>query len=165
MKKLSVKFPRLTCKPHSVHAGRPTPMTISLGCELPHTSCGLPEVVNLAIQVAGSYHPMGLPLLDLAPDGGYLAVDIAAHAGGLLHHLFTLTCHHPVALRSVSVARSGRLPRPGSYPAPCPMECGLSSIVFLPRSSGRPGYLHHTIVFHQPSHRVIHMLWNRCIQV
>jgi hypothetical protein len=34
---------------------------------------------------------MGLPLLDLAPDGGYLAMDVTAHAGGLLHHLFTLT--------------------------------------------------------------------------
>jgi len=29
--------------------------------------------------------------------------------------------------RYVSVARSGRLPRPGSYPAPCAVECGLSS--------------------------------------
>jgi len=35
--------------------------------------------------------PEGLLLLDLAPGGGYLAADIAAHAGGLLHHLFTLT--------------------------------------------------------------------------
>jgi len=31
------------------------------------------------------------PLLDLAPDGGCLAARIAANAGGLLHHLFTLT--------------------------------------------------------------------------
>ena len=38
---------------------------------------------------------MGLPLLDLAPGGGYLAADIAAHAGGLLHHLFTLTLSDP----------------------------------------------------------------------
>jgi len=30
-------------------------------------------------------------LLDLAPNGGYLAADIAIRAGGLLHHLFTLT--------------------------------------------------------------------------
>jgi hypothetical protein len=30
-------------------------------------------------------------LLDLAPHGGCLAGDIAAPAGGLLHHLFTLT--------------------------------------------------------------------------
>lgn len=31
-----------------------------------------------------------LSLLDLAPDGGYLAVCIAANAGGLLHRLFTI---------------------------------------------------------------------------
>ncbi len=30
-------------------------------------------------------------LLGLAPDGGCLAADITANAGGLLHHLFTLT--------------------------------------------------------------------------
>jgi hypothetical protein len=124
-------------------------MTISLGCELPRTSCGPPEAMNLTIQVAGSCLPEGLPLLDLAPSGGYLAADITAYAGGLLHHHFTLTCHQLVALRYVSVARSGGLPRPGYYPAHCPMECGLSSIVFLPRSSGLPGYLHHTIIFHR----------------
>jgi len=39
--------------------------------------------------------PKGLPLLDLAPGGGYLAADIAARAGGLLHHLFTLTLSPP----------------------------------------------------------------------
>ncbi len=31
-------------------------------------------------------------LFNLAPEGGYLAMNIATHAGGLLHHLFTLTC-------------------------------------------------------------------------
>jgi hypothetical protein len=30
--------------------------------------------------------------------------------------------------RSVSVARSVRLPHPGCYPAPCSVECGLSSM-------------------------------------
>ncbi len=30
-------------------------------------------------------------LFDLAPDGGYLAVLVTKHAGGLLHHLFNLT--------------------------------------------------------------------------
>ena len=82
--------------------------------------------------------PRGLPLLDLAPGGGYLAADIAAYAGGLLHHLFTLTLSGSSPKsegfgevgrgRSVSVARSVRLPRPGSYPAPCSLECGLSSM-------------------------------------
>ena len=31
------------------------------------------------------------PLLGLAPGGGYLAICITADAGGLLHHLFTIT--------------------------------------------------------------------------
>jgi len=65
-------------------------MIISLGHELPHTSCSLPEAADLTIQVTSSHLPMGLPLLNLAPDGGYLAVSVTTHAGGLLHHLFTL---------------------------------------------------------------------------
>jgi len=77
-------------------------------------------------------------LLGLAPGGGYLAAYITADAGGLLHHLFTMT-----ALRrlSVSVAQSGKLPRPGVSPAPSSMECGLSSTLCRsaePRPSSRP---------------------------
>ena len=34
---------------------------------------------------------LAFPLFDLAPEGGCLAADIATRAGGLLHHLFTLT--------------------------------------------------------------------------
>src|SRR5512135_2261439 len=71
-------------------------MTISLGCKSPHISCSLPEAADLKIQVAGSHLRMGLLLLDLAPCGGYLAADITACAGGLLHHLFTLTFHPEV---------------------------------------------------------------------
>ena len=71
-------------------------------------------------------------LLGLAPGGGCLADCITAVAGGLLHRLFTMT-----ALRRlpVSVALSGKLPRPGVSPVPCSMECGLSSI---PRQSAEP---------------------------
>ena len=42
---------------------------------------------------------------------------------------------HPYQLRGakprrfISVARSDRLPHPGGYPAPCSMECGLSSVL------------------------------------
>ncbi len=64
-------------------------------------------------------------LLDLAPDGGYQAARIATDAGGLLHHLFTLTFLAEGGL--FSVALSGRLPRPGVSPASCSVECGLSS--------------------------------------
>jgi hypothetical protein len=78
-----------------------------------------------------------LSLLGLAPGGGCLAACIAAGAGGLLHtqrfsglcRLFTLTEHRQAMHRRfVSVARSDRLPHPGGYPAPCSMECGLSSL-------------------------------------
>jgi hypothetical protein len=87
-------------------------------------------------------------LLGLAPGGGYLAACITAGAGGLLHLLFTIT-----ALRrlSVSVALSGKLPRRRKAvmvkrrckrpPAPCSVECGLSSTPHRnvkPRPSSRP---------------------------
>jgi hypothetical protein len=83
-------------------------------------------------------------LLGLAPGGGYLAACIAADAGGLLHRLFTMT-----ALRrlSVSVALSGKLPRPGVSPVPCSVECGLSSTLRKsaePRPSSRPEAFYHT---------------------
>lgn len=41
---------------------------------------------------AVSHRPQTIsPLLGLAPGGGYLATCITADAGGLLHHLFTIT--------------------------------------------------------------------------
>jgi hypothetical protein len=101
--------------------------------------------------------PKGLPLLDLAPGGGCLAVDITAHAGGLLHHLFTLTfsCSSPESIGFGSgwegavyfcgpirqVAPSRELPGALLY--------GVRT--FLdgkkpPRSSGQPGEFHHTII-------------------
>jgi hypothetical protein len=48
-------------------------------------------------------HAWASLLLGLAPDGGCLAADIAADAGGLLHHLFTLA---RLLGRSFSVALS-----------------------------------------------------------
>ncbi len=44
--------------------------------------------------------PEGLPLLDLAPAGGYLAVNVTIYAGGLLHHLFTLATSRPIPSNS-----------------------------------------------------------------
>jgi len=38
---------------------------------------------------------MASSLLGLAPGGGYLAICITTDAGGLLHHLFTLTTLTP----------------------------------------------------------------------
>jgi len=78
---------------------------------------------------------MASSLLGLAPGGGYLAIHITADAGGLLHHLFTITltpCGVSWLFVSVALVRqvssSRRVPRPGCYPTPCSMECGLSSV-------------------------------------
>ena len=40
--------------------------------------------------------------------------------------------------RYVSVAQSGRFPRPGCYPTPCSVECGLSSTGTNPAAIARP---------------------------
>ena len=60
--------------------------------------CGLPGAGPLhgwrgrVWRRAVSHRPRTIsPLLGLAPGGGYLAVRIAANAGGLLRHLFTIT--------------------------------------------------------------------------
>jgi hypothetical protein len=102
-------------------------MTISLGCELPHTSCSLPEAADLTIQVTGSHLPKGLPLLDLAPGGGYLAVDIAAHAGGLLHRLFTLALP-PAGVSAVCFCGPIRQVAP-SRGLPGALPCGVRTFL------------------------------------
>jgi len=91
---------------------------------------------------AASHRPQTTSsLLGLAPGGGYLATHITARAGGPLHHLFTLTTPtSPPPDRERSgggavcfcgpfrqVHASRRFPRPGCYPTPCSVECGLSS--------------------------------------
>src|SRR4030095_13846881 len=63
---------------------------------------------------------MASSLLGLAPGGGYLAICITTDAGGLLHHLFTLT---PPPLRGGGRdlflwPSSGRLAPHGGFPAP-----------------------------------------------
>ena len=104
--------------------------------------CSLPGAVR---RRAVSHRPWTIsPLLGLAPGGGYLAACITANAGGLLHHLFTITTQKGWLF--VSVALSGGFPRPGCYPTPCSMECGLSSI---PTTQNRNcptnlRWLHHT---------------------
>ncbi len=90
-------------------------------------------------------------------------MPIAGRAGGLLHRLFTLAdlivdfrlrIEHYSNQQSeienqqyISVALSGKLPRPGRYPAPCSVECGLSSESSLlddQRSPGQPEGFHDT---------------------
>ena len=87
-------------------------------------------------------------LLGLAPGGGCPSAGIAARAGGLLHHHFTLT----KAWLSRSELRPSLefggmflwpdpagFPAPGVSPAPCSVECGLSST----QGSDRPTDLGH----------------------
>ena len=132
-------------------------MTISLGCVLPRTSCSLPEATGHVAWVASNHLPLGLPLLDLAPGGGCLATGITTCAGGLLHHLFTLTpalmLTNPVELWVTGtgavcfcgpirqVAPSRGLPGALLYG----VRTFLNSTRPL-RSSGQPGELHHTII-------------------
>ena len=141
MNPLRESLPRPACKPHSVHAGFPAPMTISLGRELPHTSCSLPEAADLAVQVTSS-HLLGMLRDCLCLT--LLQAGVAWPRTLLPTPVVSYTTFSPLPLsysspnsegigrgrrgRSVSVARSGRLPRPGSYPAPCSVECGLSSM-------------------------------------
>ena len=68
-------------------------------------------------------------LLGLAPGGVYLASDVTVEPGELLPHPFTLT------RRSGRTSLCGTFPGvtpAGRYPAPCPVEPGLSS----PREGG-----------------------------
>jgi len=83
-----------TCKPRSVRSWLDKASRAIIGAIIhldptsPRGSSSLPEAQEE--RAAPRPHKRALPLLGLAPGGGYLAVDIAAGAGGLLHHLFTL---------------------------------------------------------------------------
>jgi len=86
--------------------GYPIWAVIYLGGALPRRSCSLPGAGR---RRAVSHRPKTIsPLLGLAPGGGCLAIRITANAGGLLHHLFTITpLTEPRSLRRK--AREGRL--------------------------------------------------------
>ena len=87
-------------KPHSVQWFAPSVQS-SLWAERRRSArCSLPGADSLhgwgeyMRRRAVSHRPQTIsPLLGLAPDGGYLAACITANAGGLLHHLFTITAH------------------------------------------------------------------------
>ena len=73
---------RLIYKPHSVQRLRACAV-ISLGGMSPCRSMQLTRDSNETSSL--------LSLLSLALGGGCLAIYITANAGGLLHHLFTIT--------------------------------------------------------------------------
>ena len=70
-------------------------------------------------------------LLGLAPSGVYLANYIAAIAGGLLHHRFTLTSHANFLAnwRFAFCCTFPRIAPGGRYPPLCSSESGLSSVL------------------------------------
>ncbi len=87
----------------------------------------------------GAGHPRCAPLFGLAPGGVYRAGPVARTAGELLPHRFTLT-RSPARLRAGRSVLCGtflRVAPTGRYPAPCPVEPGLSSPGAVPRG-GRP---------------------------
>ena len=87
-------------------------------------------------------------LLGLAPDGGCLAVHITMDAGGLLHHLFTLTSTSVLAvcfcgpIRQVTPPRV--LPDIVLYGVRTFLWRGVASNAGQ-RSPDQPGCFHHTI--------------------
>jgi len=82
-------------------------------------------------------------LLGLAPGGGYPDAHITAAPVVSYTTISPLPGSQQVwSWRYVSVARSRRLLPSGCYPAPCSMECGLSSTLCRSsgqRQPGRPG--------------------------
>ena len=92
-------------------------MIIPLAPLLPMGSSNLPE---------SSDGPPSVALLfGLAPGGVCLAPDVTTGTGELLPHRFTLT--PPMAGRSAFCCAFLLVTETGSYPAPCPVEPGLSS--------------------------------------
>ncbi len=69
--------------------------------------------------------PSNALLFGLAPGGACLAPDVATETGELLPHRFTLT--PPLARRSAFCCAFLLVAETGRYPAPCPVEPGLSS--------------------------------------
>jgi hypothetical protein len=92
---------RLVYKPHSVRWITPSVQSSLWAARRRAARCSLPGAGSThkreehVRRRAVSHRPQTIsPLLGLAPGGGYLAICITADAGGLLHHLFTIT-HHP----------------------------------------------------------------------
>ena len=85
-------------KPHSVQWLAPSVQSSLWAVRCRAARCSLPEADlfhrrrRCVWKRVVSHRPQTIsPLLGLAPDGGYLAICITANAGGLLHHLFTIT--------------------------------------------------------------------------
>jgi hypothetical protein len=135
---------RLVYKPHSVQWISPSGQS-SLWATCHHIAqCSLPGADHshawkwYVWKRAVSHRPQtNLLLLGLAPGGGYLATHIAVHAGGLLHHLFTITPEGAVCFCGPYPAGCTR---PGCYPTPCSIgvRTFLDSVNAEPRLPNQP---------------------------
>ena len=92
-------------------------MVIPLGPPLPRGSSNLPE--------SSDGPPSDALLFGLAPGGACPAPDVTTETGELLPHRFTLTPRD--AGRSAFCCAFLLVTETGCYPAPCPVEPGLSS--------------------------------------
>ena len=131
---------RLVYKPHSVQWLAPSGQSSlwaerrrSARCSLPGTGPTHKRDGHVWRRAASHRPQTKSSLLGLAPGGGYLATHITARAGGLLHHLFTITSSpkeevavcfcgpFPAGSRLSAIFPSTHdgLPRPGCYPTPC----------------------------------------------
>jgi hypothetical protein len=114
--------------------------TISLGGLLPARSCNLPGTGPPKREETGRLlfaQGRTLSLLGLAPGGGCLAAALL-RSPVVSYTAISPLLPHPrpsperrgekgMKERYVSVAHSSALRRSGDYPAPRPVECGLSS--------------------------------------
>lgn len=93
-----LRYFRLVYKPHSVRWIAPPGQSSLWAARHRSAQCSLPGAdpthawEGYVWRRAASHRPQTKSLLlGLAPGGGYLATRITARAGGLLHHLFTIT--------------------------------------------------------------------------
>ena len=115
-------------------------VTISLGRALPCVSSNLPGTFGLRFpgRPGGEQPPaqLGFAPAWSCSRWGLPGRGITTNAGGLLHRLFT------IAIKDGSLFLwpdpvgypISRPPHPGCYPAPCSLECGLSSILHKAKS-------------------------------
>jgi len=120
---LSVRWVSLVI-PETAPAG----MIIYLGEPLPARSSGLPGAPG---KRATSRPQMRTsPLLGLAPGGGYLAAGITTGAGGLLHHLFTITTRALIGTRATCFCGPVRRVTPPRV-LPGTVLCGVRTFLSL----------------------------------
>ncbi len=142
---------RLVYKPHSVQWLAPSGQSSLWAARRRAARCGLPGTGFLHTRGkrvwrrAVSHRPQtNLLLLGLAPDGGYLAICIAANAGGLLRHLFTITAKMRLSVSVALFRRVSSPPRMLSDVALSGVRTFLDPVNAEPRLPNQPEFFYHT---------------------